>query len=72
MTKHLNAASARCGNCAATVTHDPTRIVGCNCDPDSPFWCYINRDGEMRGWSLAKWIPLPSPTVTDGTVGDDA
>ncbi len=47
--------SIRCLNCGATVTHNPRQISGCNCDPDAPFWCYINKDGEVRGWSLAKW-----------------
>jgi len=37
------------------VTHNPKHITGCNCDPDAPQWCYINKDGDVRGWSLSRW-----------------
>ena len=47
--------SARCLSCHGVVEHDPRRIIGCNCDPDAPFWVYITRDGEVKGWSLAQW-----------------
>lgn len=49
----------RCLSCAATVTHNSRHITGCNCDPDSPFWVYIEKSGDVKGWSLAQWEPLP-------------
>lgn len=50
-----DAKKVRCLNCHGVVTHDPNRLTGCNCDPDAPQWCYINREGVVKGWSLAKW-----------------
>ena len=44
-----------CSRCDWVVTHDPKRIVGCNCDPDSPTWVYIQPDGRVRGFSQAEW-----------------
>ena len=45
----------RCNWCAATVTHDPRHITGCNCDPDAPQWCYITKDGDPKGLGQAKY-----------------
>jgi len=61
MTSNANVASVKCLNCHGIVTHDPRRIIGCNCDPDAPQWVYINRDGDVKGWSLAQWERLDGP-----------
>lgn len=53
--KSESARSVRCLNCYGIVTHNPKQITGCNCDPDAPQWCYINKEGDVRGWSLSKW-----------------
>lgn len=45
----------RCLKCGATIVPDPTRIVGCECDPDSPTWVYVEPDGTIKGFSHAKW-----------------
>lgn len=50
-----DAKKVRCLNCHGVVTHDPRQLTGCNCDPDAPQWCYIEKDGRVRGWSLARW-----------------
>jgi hypothetical protein len=44
-----------CNKCAATFEHDPRRLVGCNCDPDAPTWCWIEPNGDIRGLSAASW-----------------
>jgi len=45
----------QCLVCHTFVTHEPRHITGCNCDPDAPYWCYIDRDGTPKGWSQARW-----------------
>lgn len=55
MTANANVARVKCLNCHGIVVHEPRRIIGCNCDPDAPQWCYIDGDGRPRGWSLSRW-----------------
>lgn len=50
----------RCEWCDTTVTHVPRRLIGCNCDPDAPQWCYIDHTGDARGFSQAKWHVVES------------
>lgn len=45
-----------CANCKETFFHNPRQIIGCGCDPDSPTWCYIERDGTVKGFSQSKWV----------------
>jgi len=50
-----------CVRCGVSVRHDPRRIVGCGCDPDSPTWVYVETSGEVKGFSQAQWRPLNEP-----------
>ena len=50
--------SVKCLSCGEVVVHNPRQLTGCNCDPDAPFWVYIEKDGTVKGWSLAKWDTL--------------
>lgn len=47
--------AVRCSKCSAIVVHDKRNVAGCNCDPDSPTWVYIQPDGRVRGFSQAEW-----------------
>lgn len=47
--------AVKCRRCDAVVVRDERNIVGCNCDPDSPTWVYIQPDGRVRGFSQAAW-----------------
>ena len=37
----------RCRQCAVTITHDPTQLVSCNCDPDSSSWVALDKDCKL-------------------------
>jgi hypothetical protein len=45
---------AKCLKCGTTVTAEPRRIAGCNCDPDAPTWVYIENN-MVKGFSQARW-----------------
>jgi hypothetical protein len=45
----------RCLNCDTVVEHCETKLVGCNCDPDSPTWIAITEDGRVLTLSLARY-----------------
>lgn len=44
-----------CLKCGEHVVHNPRQLMGCNCDPDSPTWVYIETNGTIKGFSQAKW-----------------
>jgi hypothetical protein len=44
-----------CDWCKQILTHQPRRIIGCNCDPDAPQWCYIDLDGTAKGLRAARY-----------------
>jgi hypothetical protein len=44
-----------CRWCKATVVHNPRHLEGCNCDPDSPYWCYVNKEGTPGGLRMAQF-----------------
>lgn len=48
----------RCLNCETLVEHNPRQITGCNCDPDAPQWVYIELNGQVRGFSQARWVEV--------------
>ncbi len=50
-----NPTKIRCQHCGVVVVHDKRNVAGCNCDPDAPQWCYITPDGDIKGFSQAKW-----------------
>ena len=39
--------SVRCRQCATLVVHNPEKLDGCNCDPDSTSWVAIGKDGRL-------------------------
>jgi len=47
-----------CQRCKAMVRHHIRQLNGCNCDPDSPTWCYIESTGTIRGNSNAAYVLL--------------
>jgi len=44
-----------CNRCEQVIVHDKRNVSGCNCDPDSPTWVYIQPDGRVRGFSQSSW-----------------
>lgn len=46
----------KCLTCNETIEPDPSRVAGCGCDPDAPSWVYVEPNGEIKGFSQAKWI----------------
>lgn len=47
-----------CLNCRHLVTHDETRLNGCQCDPDAPTWIAIQPDGRILKMSGAQYMSL--------------
>lgn len=47
-----------CQRCKTLVHHNIRQLNGCNCDPDSPTWCYIESTGTIRGNSSAAYVLL--------------
>jgi len=45
----------QCRKCEGILIHDPRRLIGCLCDPDSPTWCWIEPSGEAKGLGQAEW-----------------
>jgi hypothetical protein len=54
-TSRTSMTRIQCQVCQHFIDHNPRQITGCNCDPDAPYWCYIDRDGTAKGWSQARW-----------------
>lgn len=52
-----------CMWCKAKVVHNLRHLEGCNCDPDSPYWCYIDKHGTPGGLRLAKFKPQHTRVV---------
>ena len=46
----------RCIKCGGVCKHDPQRVAGCLCDPDSPSWIAIQPDGRMLRMSQADYV----------------
>jgi len=48
----------KCNKCLYTITHDPMRLKGCNCDPDAPQWIAIARDTRFMHGSDAHFTVI--------------
>jgi hypothetical protein len=44
-----------CHNCNTTIKHQLKRIIGCNCDSDSPTWIAIKPGMHLIKGSQAKY-----------------
>ena len=50
-----------CQHCDGMVVHDETKVVGCLCDPDSPSWVGVMRDGRVLAMSNSDYEICSEP-----------